>query len=139
MCCINFKINFDYDGFPKSRNRQEINENLKYFIIIREWLKESQNQIPEFLDEIIYSLGSTFAFINDSLNHLPLFNGSSSLNNEEFKNYLNNLGYIFKNEANECGGYYIIKNKKISFIIDIGNSVQKNFLKNIKQDVYHLK
>ena len=121
------KVNFDYDGFPKSRNPQEINESLKYFIIIREWLKESQNQIPEFLDEIIYSLGSAFAFINNSLNHIPLFNGSSSLNNEEFKNYLNNLGYIFKNETNECGGYYIIKNKKISFIIDIGNSVQKKF------------
>tara|TARA_B110000438_G_scaffold255998_1_gene263168 strand:+ start:1301 stop:2929 length:1629 start_codon:yes stop_codon:yes gene_type:complete len=123
------KINFDYNGFPKSRNPQEINENLKYFIIIREWIKESQNPIPEFLDEIIHSLGSSFVFINNSFNHLPLFNGATSLNNEEFKNYLNNLGYNFKNDSNKCGEYYIIKNKKISFIMDVGGSVTKKFSK----------
>ena len=39
---INFS--FDNQNFPKSRNISQINFYLKYFILIREWLKESQNE-----------------------------------------------------------------------------------------------
>ena len=34
------KVSFDKDGFPKTRNLRELNFYLKYFILIREWLKE---------------------------------------------------------------------------------------------------
>jgi len=121
------KINFDYNGFPKSRNLEELTECLKYLILIREWIKESQNLMPEFLDEIIYNLGISYNFINKNFSHTPLFNGSSSISNEEFKMYLTNAGYSFKHNFNERGGYYITKNKKISFIMDIGNSTEKKF------------
>ena len=121
------KINFDYNGFPKSRNLEELTECLKYLILIREWIKESQNLMPEFLDEIIYNLGISYNFINKNFSHTPLFNGSSSISNEEFKMYLTNAGYSFKHNFKERGGYYITKNKKISFIMDIGNSTEKKF------------
>ena len=43
---INFS--FDNQGFPKSRKYSTTNFFLKYFVLIREWLKESQNEIPEY-------------------------------------------------------------------------------------------
>ena len=52
---INFS--FDSQGFPKSRNIRQLNFYLKYFVLIREWLKESQSEIPVYLDEIIFYLG----------------------------------------------------------------------------------
>ena len=58
----NNKISFDNDGFPKSRNIRQLNFYLKYFVLIREWLKESQNEIPEYIDENIYYLGQAYAF-----------------------------------------------------------------------------
>ena len=121
------KINFDYSGFPKSRNLQELTESFLYLTLIREWIKESQNLIPEFLDEIIYNLGTSFYFINENFSQIPLFNGSSQLNNEELKTHLKNSGYLFKYNLNEKGGYYILKHKKISLIMDIGNSAEKYF------------
>ena len=38
------KITLDNDGFPKSRNIKQLIFYLKYFILIREWYKESHNQ-----------------------------------------------------------------------------------------------
>ena len=47
------KISFDNKGFPKSRNIRQLNFYLKYFVLIREWLNESQNEIPEYINEYI--------------------------------------------------------------------------------------
>jgi uncharacterized heparinase superfamily protein len=43
---------------------------------------------------------------------------------------LKRFGYKFKNESNEYGGYAILKNKKISLIMDIGPSPAPKFSKN---------
>ena len=56
------KFSFDNTGFPKSRNIRQLNFYLKYFVLIREWLKESQSNIPEFINENIYHLGQSYAF-----------------------------------------------------------------------------
>ena len=55
------KFSFDNEGFPKSRSIKQLNFYLKYFILIREWLKESQNEIPEYIDETIYYLGQAYS------------------------------------------------------------------------------
>ncbi len=57
------KSSIDNQGFPKSRNIRQLIFYLKYFIIIREWFKESQSSIPEYIDETIYYLGSSYSFI----------------------------------------------------------------------------
>ena len=36
--------------------------------------------------------------------------------------YLKKLGYNFKNQNNELGGYAVLSNKKNSLIMDIGSS-----------------
>ena len=124
------KSSIDNQGFPKSRSIKQLVFYLKYFIIIREWFKESQNIIPEYVDEIIYYLGLSYAFIWQNINHDILFNGNYLSNNKEFDQYLKRFGYKFKNENKELAGYGILRNKKIVLAMDIGSSPSKNFSKN---------
>ena len=122
---INFV--FDSEGFPKSRNIRHLIFYLKYFILIREWLKESQNEIPEYLDEIIYYLGQSYNFTWQNTNQSLLFNGNYEADNSDFDKYLKLHGYKFKNESNEHGGYAILKNKNILLAFDLGSSPEKKF------------
>ena len=124
------KFSFDNDGFPKSRNIKQLNFYLKYFVLIREWLKESQNEIPEYIDENIYYLGQAYAFIWQNNKKNILFNGNEETNNVELDHYLKKLGYSFKNQNKELGGYAILNNKQISLIMDIGSSPDKKFSSN---------
>ena len=121
----NFSL--DNQGFPKSRNIRQLNFYLKYFVLIREWLKESQSDIPEFIDETIYYLGQGYALTCQNIKKNILFNGNHESHHTDFDNYLNKLGYKFKNENNEIGGYVILKNKKISIAMDVGSSPEKKF------------
>ncbi|WP_440681432.1 heparinase II/III family protein [Candidatus Pelagibacter sp. HIMB1623] len=124
------KHSLDKQGFPKSRNIQHLVFYLKYFIIIREWFKESQTAIPEYIDETIYYLGSCYAFIWQNIKQDVFFNGNFLSNNDEFDQYLKRFGYTFKNQINELGGYVILKNKKIILASDIGSSPIKTHSKN---------
>jgi uncharacterized heparinase superfamily protein len=116
-------------GFPKSRNIKQLIFYLKYFVIIREWLKESQNIIPDYIDEIIYYLGQNYAFIWQNIKQDILFNGNYISSNNDFDQYLKRFGYIFKNENKEIAGYAILRNKKIILAMDIGESPNNNFSK----------
>ena len=121
------KSSIDNQGFPKSRNIRQLIFYLKYFIIIREWFKESKSLIPEYIDETIYYLGSSYAFVWQNIKHDIFFNGNFSSENKEFDQYLKRFGYTFKNQINELGGYAILKNKKIVLAADIGSSPNKTF------------
>ena len=121
------KFSFDNDGFPKSRNIRQINFYLKYFILIREWLKESQNEIPEYINENIYYLGQAYTFIWQNNKKDFLFNGNHETKNNEFDSYLKRLGYSFKNQSTELGGYAVLNNKKIVLAMDVGCSPDKKF------------
>ena len=123
------KSSIDNQGFPKSRNIKQLIFYLKYFILIREWFKESQNIIPEYIDETIYYLGQSYAFIWQNINKDILFNGNFISKNSEFDQYLKRFGYVFKNENKEIAGYAILKNKKIILTMDIGGSPSNNFSK----------
>ena len=89
-------INFSFDirGFPKSRNLRQLIFYLKYFILIREWLKESQNEIPDYLNEIIFYLGQSYNFIWQNINKNLLFNGNHTNENYSFDKYLSFHNYI---------------------------------------------
>jgi len=124
------KFSFDNDGFPKSRNIRQLCFYLKHFILIREWFKESQNEIPDFIDENIYYLGQAYAFCWQNNKVDLLFNGNNETSNIEFDHYLKKLGYSFKNQSNELGGYVALNNKKNSLIMDVGSSPDKKFSSN---------
>jgi uncharacterized heparinase superfamily protein len=124
------KSSFDNDGFPKSRNIRQLNFYLKYFILIREWFKESQNEIPDFINENIYYLGQAYAFTWKKNKTDMLFNGNHETNNIDFDHYLKKLGYNFKSSTNELGGYVVLNNKKTSLMMDVGSSPDKKFSSN---------
>ena len=123
----NIQYNLDELGFPKSRNINSAIFFLKHLILIREWFKESQTEIPDFIDENIFYLGQSYAFFWKNINFDPLFNGNNISNNHEFDLYLNRLGYSFKNENYEFSNYISLRNKKINLIMDAGTSPNKKF------------
>ena len=121
------KFTLDNTGFPKSRNIKQLIFYLKYFILIREWYKESQNTIPEHVEESIYYLGQGYAFACQNVGTDFLFNGNNKSNNSDFDNYLKTFGYKFKNENHDVGGYVLLKNKKISIIMDLGSTPSSKY------------
>ena len=123
------KLVLDNYGFTKSRNIKQLILFLKYFILIREWFKESQINIPEHIEETIYYLGQSYAFIWQNVKVDLLFNGNNLSNNFDFDNYLKRLGYKFKNDNQEYAGYLIFKNKKICLAMDVGSSPNTNYTK----------
>ena len=124
------KISFDDNYFPKSRNIRQMVFYLKYFILIREVLKDSLNDIPEYLDEIIFYVGKSYDFFWGSLKQSLLFNGNNSSNYEDFDKYLNLFRYKFKNDKFDRSGYIILKNKNAILAMDTGNNPSKNYSEN---------
>ena len=120
-------INFDKNGFPKSRSIKQLIFYLKYYILIREWFKEAQVEIPDHINETIYYLGQAYAFVWKNIKVDILMNGNNNSNNFEFDQYLKRFSYSFKNESKEYGGYAILYNKQISIIMDIGSSPSQKF------------
>jgi len=124
------KFSFDSDGFPKSRSIRQLCFYLKYFILIREWFKESQSEIPDFINENVYYLGQAYAFCWQNHKVDLLFNGNNETNNTDFDHYLKRFGYNFKSQNNQLGGYVVLNNKKTSLIMDVGSSPDKKFSSN---------
>ena len=116
------KLALDDYGFPKTRNIKQLILYLKYFILIREWFKECQVNIPEHIDETIYYLGQGYALFAEDSNLDFLFNGNNLSNNNEFNYYLKRLGYKFKNDNRESGGYIVLSNRKIILTMDVGHT-----------------
>ncbi len=110
------------EGFIKSRNIKKQIFYLKYFILIREWFKETQIEIPELIEETIYHFGKAYAYFWQNTQVNLLFNGNNNSNYKNFDNYLKRLGYKFKNEDKDYGGYTILQNKKICLAMDTGSS-----------------
>ena len=123
------KTSINNQGFPISRNIKQLSFYLKYFIIIREWFKESQNIVPEYIDENIYYLGQSYCFAWQNIKQDILFNGNYISNNNEFDQYLKRFGYKFINESKEHAGYAVLRDKKIILVMDIGSSPTKKFSK----------
>ena len=130
---------FDSNGFPRSRNIKQLILYLKYYILIREWFKEAQIEVPEHINETIYHLGQSYAFTWQNSKFDILMNGNNISNNLEFDQYLKRFNYTFKNENYEFGGYAILSNKKISIVVDVGAPRLQNFHQDINLELYLLK
>ena len=123
------KSYFDNNGFPKSRNPEEVFICIKYLILIREWFKESQKPVPDFLNEIIQKCGNCYAMLSCSNKQFPLFNGATEINHKDYDVFLKNLKYKFNSNNHEIGDLIKIKKKKFEFFIDCGNPPPNNFAK----------
>ena len=111
---------FDKNGFPKNRNCENLLTFLQYFILIKEWIKQGQEIIPEYLEEIIEKNLVCLNSFKNSSNKLPLFNGSTEKNLESFLEYLEKLNYNFEEKLKSVGQMQIIRNKKATLYFDSG-------------------
>ena len=123
------KTSLDNTGFPKTRSIKQLIFYLKYFILIREWFREAQITVPEHVEETIYYLGQGYAFIWQNVKIDLFFNGNTNSNNYEFDSYLQRLGYKFKNQNHDFGGYVVFKDKKTSLVMDVGSTPSQKFTK----------
>ncbi len=121
---------FDNEYFPKSRSIRQLVFYLKYFVLIRELLKESLNEIPDYLNEIIHYSGKGYTLLCGSINQSLLFNGNNESNLFDFNKYLNFYKYKFSNNSYELGGYSVLKNKNITMAMDIGSTPEKRYSEN---------
>ncbi len=131
---LNFSL--DANSFPKSRNLRQLVFYLKYLIVIREILKESQTNIPDFLDENIFYLGKSYNLLCSNKKNGILFNGNFEDSNKEFDNYLTFHKYKFKDDANEAGGYVLLRNKQSLLTIDVGKATDKKFSKDYQAGLF---
>jgi len=120
---------FDDSGFPKSRNPEELFICIKYLILIREWHKEAQIPIPDFLNDIISKCGACYALLSCSNKQFPLFNGTTEINYKDYDVFLKNLKYKFINKNNEIADLIKVKKKKFEFFIDCGDPPSNIFAK----------
>ena len=119
---------FDEDGFPLSRNPNDLLFAAKYLIFCREIIKDAQKYVPEFLENIIEKNLLCLNFIKYPNSHLPLFNGGS-------QNLVNQLDeYLEKKDKkkkfkNIVGGLFKLKRKNHIVFFDIGGPPKKKFSK----------
>ena len=121
---------FDINGFPLSRNPDDLIFFTRYFIFCKEVIKDSQKYVPEFLEDIIEKNLNCINFIKTPNDCLPLFNGANgaaSLKISQIAGYLENSKSYNKN--NNLGGLFRIKHKNHFVIIDIDKPPQKKFSK----------
>ena len=118
---------FDENGFPLSKNPNDLLVYSKYFVLIKESTKDAQNFIPSFLDEIIERNLKCLKKITTPENKLPLFNGSTDQNLDNYFTYLKNLNIKVKNSKDLVGGIHVLKEKSETIFFDVNAPPQKNY------------
>ena len=122
------KIFFDSDGFPLSRNPNDLLFATKYLIFCKEIIKDAQEYIPEFLENIIEKNLACLDFIKCPNDQLPLFNGCSENYISPLNQYLEN--YTKKKHGNKViGGLFKLKRKNHLVFFDVGIPPKKSFSK----------
>ena len=120
---------FDDDGFPLSRNPSDLIFYTKYLLLCKECIKDAQQYIPDFLDTITNkNLICIKNILTPNIN-VPLFNGASEENLEEFSEFVNDSKYKSKDKKKVIGGIYALNIKNHSFFFDTGEPPKKSFSK----------
>ena len=111
---------FDENGFPINRNFENLLIFVQYFILIKEWIKNAQEVVPEYLENIVEKNLVCLNSVNNPLKKLPLFNGSTDKSLSNFFLYLDKLNYSSKKNLKSVGQVQIVKNKKTTLYFDSG-------------------
>ena len=119
---------FDDQGFPLSRNPNDLIFFSKYLLFCKEIIKDSHKYVPEFLEDIIEKNLNCIHYIKTPDEQMPLFNGATSIVNlKHIENYLDDFKPSNKN--NSLGGLYKIKYKNHFIIIDTDKPPKRKFSK----------
>ena len=117
---------FDNNGFPLSRNPNDLLFYSKYLILCKEVIKDSQKYVPEFLEDIIENNLKCLNYIKTPNDQLPLFNGATILDLSQINQYLEKTKTKNVTKDN-YGGLFKIKHKSHLIFIDIEGPPQKKF------------
>ena len=117
---------FDNNGFPLSRNPNDLLFYSKYLILCREVIKDSQKYVPEFLEDIIEKNLKCLNYIKTPNDQLPLFNGATTSELNQINQYLEKAK-TKNNTNNNLGGLFKIKHKSHLIFIDVEKPPQKKF------------
>ncbi len=124
------KYYFDDDGFPFTRNPNDLILFTQYLLLCHENINEAQEFVPEFLSEILQKSLLCIKFLKTPDEKLPLFNGGSENNLNHFEKYLEKFKLNKKFKKNTIGGIFFAKSKNQILYLDIGSPPEKNFSRN---------
>ena len=124
------KSYFDNDGFPFTRNANDLIYFLKYFLLCYENIKDAQQYIPEFLDDIVYKNLNCVKFFKTPYNQVPLFNGASEESLDPLEKYIASHKVKRKILKDTIGGIFFTKSKYQVLYFDVGSPPGKSFSKN---------
>ena len=118
---------FDKDGFPLTRNPNELLKISKYFILVRECIRDAQLYVPDYLENIIEKNLNCLYNIATPNKKMPLFNGATEISLKDFFNYLLVLKLKAPTTKKMVGGIQVIKYKKDEVFFDVGHPPKKNY------------
>ena len=116
---------FDKDGFPLSRNPEDLLYTTKYLVFCKKIIEDAQKYVPEFLENIIEKNIVCLNFIKNPNNQLPLFNGASENFINQFDEHLS--APQKKNSHTSIGGLFKLKYKNHVAFFDISGPPKKKF------------
>ena len=120
---------FDDDGFPFSRNPADLIFFSKYLLLCKECIKDAQQYVPNFLETIIEKNLICIKNILTPNKTIPLFNGGTEENLEQFNRFIHDLNYTFKNKKKIIGGIYKLYTRNNALFFDVGEPPKKSFSK----------
>ena len=118
---------FDQDGFPLTRNPSDLIFFSKHLILCKECIKDAQQYVPEFLENIIDKNLICIKNILTPNDQVPLFNGGTEEDLQQFNKFINDLDYKLKGKKNLVGGIQIFKSKNSVIFFDVGKPPDKGF------------
>ena len=118
---------FDDKGFPLTRSPNDLLNHTKYFLLIKEVIKDAQKYVPDSLENILEKNLECIKQLTTPANSLPLFNGSVEDDLANFYNYINHFKIKIKKPKINLGNIHVLKNKKDVIYFEAGNPPKKNF------------
>ncbi len=118
---------FDDEGFPLTRSPGDLLSYTKYFLLIKEVIKDAQKYVPDILENVLEKNLECLKQITTPVNSLPLFNGSVEDNLTNFYDYVNHFKIKIKKSKVNSGNIHVIKNKKDIIYFEAGDPPKKNY------------
>ena len=110
---------FDDKGFPLTRSPNDLLNYTKYFLLIKEVIKDAQKYVPDNLENILEKNLECLKQITTPANSLPLFNGSVEDDLTNFYDYINHFKIKIKKTKINQEIFMFLKIKKMLFILKL--------------------
>ena len=121
------QIFFDEDGFPLTRSPNDLLYYTKYFLLIKEVIKDAQKYVPDNLENTLEKNLKCLKQITTPANSLPLFNGSVEDDLTNFYDFINHFKIKIKKPKINVGNIHILKNKKDVVFFELRGTPKKNY------------